>query len=49
MKNVEQMILDLFFEKRKFCVFVILYRAFHIILDYLQYLPPKYAHNTRKT
>ena len=26
-----------------------IYRAFHIILDYLQALKPKYSHNTRKT
>ena len=25
-----------------------IYRASHIILDYLQSLTPKYAHNTRK-
>ena len=27
----------------------IIYRVSHIILDYLQALTPKYAHNTRKT
>ena len=28
---------------------IFMYRASHIILDYLQALTPKYAHNTRKT
>jgi len=35
-------------EKRIIFTYYFIHRASHIILDYLQTLTPKYAHNTRK-